>query len=345
MERVIDETWDEPGIDSSTEAKNLYYRFGSLNSMRAAAEITARAGLVLERRAEQKIDRRESADYEQFLSGCLFHEAALVSDGNLRASMLGRALGRYTSLIESGGNDLMNTHINRALRYSYDIQFLRLFDASGRMDSTRLRLMHQDLQIAYADDFLDYLDQAENHDKLLKDKLRSGSGSNTQLRDSSKIIAGNYANVMGTGFEWFINMSYRRFINSHGLHREAYIRTALPREEEPWFFKPVKCARAGKKDTRQMPKHGFDCLITRYGLGGEPVLERIQSKLGYGGSDEYLPGIDKVSFAYKDRENLLPILRRSAQAIKKECTNQPLESEDRKALVITADLVCDRLAA
>lgn len=364
MEDEINRLWDRPGIDASTEAKNFYYRLGSLNQMQGAGEITARTGMVLERCADMQLERGQANDYERFLSGCLFHESGLVSSGNLRASMLSRALSQYTRLINDNHNNLTSAHVSRALRYSYDIQFLRIYDEIRASEpyTAKLQSMHEELQLAYIDEFLEYVRQVEAHENDLRLAIEEAD-TNTERSNLNKQLSGNQKGFRGTAFEWYALLSYRWHIDKKTLHDKAYIRSALPREEEPKFYKAKKCDRVGKRDTKQMPKHGFDSLLFRYNKHGERDLRRLQFKLNssnkYSVEDndtqeyKYLPEIDIMTSGYRERgkhekgrePDLLPIFKQSAIAMKKEYTNQLLDKKDKEALESMADLVHSRLAA
>ncbi|MEX0749037.1 MAG: hypothetical protein WD467_01910 [Candidatus Saccharimonadales bacterium] len=344
MEGVVGDTWDQAGRDSSTEAKNFYYRLGSLNQLVGANEILAEAGLILQRRAEASTERGEYATHDQLLSGCLFEESALVSDGSFRASMLSRALAQYQGVLDQEKDDLIGVNAQHALRYSYDIQFLRVFDATkaGTYRLEQLRSMHKDLQIAYINDFLLYLNQLNQHEERIRQGLMRAKG---QERDElRKKLDGTATHARRLCLEWFSVLAYRRFIDQASLHRDSFIRTALPREEEPWFHVTKKSNRGGTRNTHQVPKHGFNIIVTERGEGGSPRSRPIQLKVG-GGTTECLPDIEKIVFSFEDGVGLSEVLGGAARAMGKDYANQPLQLSEQRTLEAALNPFHDRLAA
>ncbi len=347
MEDRVNQSWADIGIDSSTEARSFYFRLGSLNSLEGCEEVLAKAGMVMQRRSEvtPESDDCTLRPYESLVAGCLFYEAGLVvGPGRFRESMFSRALSSYNGVIDSSPEQ-GGFNPQRAIRYSYDIQFQRVFDAlaQDRIDDSEAGHMHAELQETYIMEFLNYLARIQDQEARLRQQMRS-SASQAQRKEIGKKLVGNLYNARGLSLEWFSLVAYRRFIDKQGLHRDNFIRSALPREEEPWFFKNTKDDKAGRKgSTKQMPKHGFDIAVMER-KDAKWQFRPIQLKLGKG-SETYLPEIEMVGFAYENPDGLLDTLASSAQVILKEYRNQPLAKKEQEVLKSTTELFNDRLLA
>ncbi|MEX0668769.1 MAG: hypothetical protein WD061_03475 [Candidatus Saccharimonadales bacterium] len=346
MEERIEDGWNRVGIDASTEAKSFYFRLGSLNSLQGGEEALSKAGIIMQRRGEASLERSEdSGAYEMLIAGCLFHEAGLVSQGSFRASMLNRAMSSYNLVLESQPKT-SNFNSQRALRYSYDIQYQRLFDAlsDNGIDADKARLMHEDLQLVYIDEFLQYLGQIKNQQEYLKAEIER-TANNSRRSELTKKLVGNLYNARGLSLEWFSLVAYRRLIDKRDMHQNTFIRSAMPREEEPWFFKNIKKQDPSfKRATKQMPKHGFDLMVIDI-KNQQQSLRPMQLKLGKGVEEMYLPEIEMVGFAYNDPDSLLESLATSARGIRKEYRNQPLDKDEVAILRSTIELFQDRLLA